>query len=73
MSTTRRNSKVICRQMLRSVRVTRVGDTDFLVDEQVDRFRVDLHPTGGWLVHRSGESSCVASLANDVAINRKSP
>ena len=25
--------------MLRSVRVTRVGDTDFLVDEQVDRFR----------------------------------
>jgi DNA-directed RNA polymerase subunit beta' len=31
--------EVICRQMLRSVRVTRVGDTDFLVDEQVDRFR----------------------------------
>src|SRR5512142_814285 len=25
--------------MLRSVRVTRVGDTDFLIDEQVDRFR----------------------------------
>ncbi|HLJ73176.1 MAG TPA: DNA-directed RNA polymerase subunit beta', partial [Thermoanaerobaculia bacterium] len=31
--------ETICRQMLRSVRVTRVGDTDFLVDEQVDRFR----------------------------------
>ncbi|MEA2464309.1 MAG: DNA-directed polymerase subunit beta [Acidobacteriota bacterium] len=31
--------EVICRQMLRSVRVTRVGDRDFLVDEQVDRFR----------------------------------
>ena len=31
--------EVITRQMLRSVRVTRVGDTDFLVDEQVDRFR----------------------------------
>src|SRR5438874_3315041 len=29
----------ICRQMLPSVRVTAVGDTDFLVDEQVDRFR----------------------------------
>jgi len=25
--------------MLRSVRMTRVGDTDFLVDEQLDRFR----------------------------------
>src|SRR5205814_2219205 len=31
--------ETICRQMLRSVRITRVGDTDFLVDEQVDRFR----------------------------------
>ena len=31
--------KVICRQMLRSVCVTRVGDTDFLVHDQVDRFR----------------------------------
>jgi DNA-directed RNA polymerase subunit beta' len=31
--------ETICRQMMRSVRVTRVGDTDFLVDEQVDRFR----------------------------------
>ncbi|HVR41253.1 MAG TPA: DNA-directed RNA polymerase subunit beta', partial [Thermoanaerobaculia bacterium] len=31
--------ETICRQMLRSVRVTRVGDTDFLVDEQADRFR----------------------------------
>jgi len=35
--------EVICRQMLRSVRVTRVGDTDFLrnqtIGEQVDRFR----------------------------------
>ena len=31
--------EVIARQMLRSVKVTRVGDTDFLIDEQVDRFR----------------------------------
>ncbi len=31
--------EVIVRQMMRSVRVSRVGDTDFLVDEQVDRFR----------------------------------
>ncbi|MEA2165605.1 MAG: DNA-directed polymerase subunit beta [Thermoanaerobaculia bacterium] len=35
--------EVICRQMLRSVRVTRVSDTDFLtceaIGEQVDRFR----------------------------------
>ncbi len=31
--------EVIVRQMLRSVKVTRVGDTDFLIDEQVDRFR----------------------------------
>ncbi|HXI13024.1 MAG TPA: DNA-directed RNA polymerase subunit beta' [Thermoanaerobaculia bacterium] len=31
--------EVITRQMMRSVRVTRVGDTDFLIDEQVDRFR----------------------------------
>ncbi|MHB8998080.1 MAG: DNA-directed RNA polymerase subunit beta' [Thermoanaerobaculia bacterium] len=31
--------EVIVRQMMRSVRVTRVGDTDFLIDEQVDRFR----------------------------------
>jgi RNA polymerase Rpb1, domain 5. len=36
--------EVICRQMLRSVRVTRVGDTDFLSNhsngEQVDRLRL---------------------------------
>jgi DNA-directed RNA polymerase subunit beta' len=31
--------ETIVRQMMRSVRVTRVGDTDFLIDEQVDRFR----------------------------------
>ena len=31
--------ETIVRQMMRSVRVSRVGDTDFLVDEQVDRFR----------------------------------
>jgi DNA-directed RNA polymerase subunit beta' len=31
--------EVIVRQMLRWVKVTDVGDTDFLIDEQVDRFR----------------------------------
>jgi len=31
--------ETIVRQMMRSVKVTRVGDTDFLIDEQVDRFR----------------------------------
>ena len=31
--------EAIGRQMLRSVKVEDVGDTDFLVDEQVDRFR----------------------------------
>jgi DNA-directed RNA polymerase subunit beta' len=31
--------EVIVRQMLRWVKVTDVGDTDFLLDEQVDRFR----------------------------------
>jgi DNA-directed RNA polymerase subunit beta' len=31
--------EVIVRQMMRSVRVEDVGDTEFLVDEQVDKFR----------------------------------
>jgi DNA-directed RNA polymerase subunit beta' len=31
--------EVIVRQMMRSMKVEEVGDTDFLVDEQVDRFR----------------------------------
>ncbi|MGK2859526.1 MAG: DNA-directed RNA polymerase subunit beta' [Thermoanaerobaculia bacterium] len=31
--------ETIVRQMMRSVRVSKVGDTDFLIDEQVDRFR----------------------------------
>ena len=31
--------EVIVRQMMRSVRIEEVGDTDFLVDEQVDRWR----------------------------------
>jgi len=33
--------EVIVRQMLRWVRVKEVGDTDFLIDEQVDRFRFE--------------------------------
>jgi DNA-directed RNA polymerase subunit beta' len=45
--------EVICRQMLRSVRVTRVGDTDFLVDEQVDRFR--FMEENEKVMNRSGE------------------
>jgi DNA-directed RNA polymerase subunit beta' len=31
--------EVIVRQMMRSVKIEEVGDTEFLVDEQVDRFR----------------------------------
>ena len=31
--------EVIVRQMMRSVRIEEVGDTEFLVDEQVDKFR----------------------------------
>ena len=33
--------EVIVRQMLRSVKVESVGDTDFLIDEQVDKSRFD--------------------------------
>jgi hypothetical protein len=43
VATNDKHIEVICRQMLRSVRVTRVGDSDFLsyqaMREQVDRFR----------------------------------
>ena len=31
--------EVIVRQMMRSVKIEEVGDTDFLIDEQADRFR----------------------------------
>ena len=31
--------EVIVRQMMRSVKIEEVGDTDFLIDEQVDRWR----------------------------------
>src|SRR5687768_8708306 len=33
--------EVIVRQMMRSVKIEEVGDTDFLIDEQVDRFRFE--------------------------------
>ena len=33
--------EVIVRQMMRSVKVEDVGDTEFLIDEQVDRFRFE--------------------------------
>jgi DNA-directed RNA polymerase subunit beta' len=33
--------EVIVRQMMRSVKVEDVGDTDFLIEEQVDRFRFE--------------------------------
>ncbi len=33
--------EVIVRQMLRWVKIKDVGDTDFLIDEQVDRFRLE--------------------------------
>jgi DNA-directed RNA polymerase subunit beta' len=31
--------EVVVRQMMRSVKIEEVGDTEFLIDEQVDRFR----------------------------------
>ncbi|MEM7483293.1 MAG: DNA-directed RNA polymerase subunit beta' [Acidobacteriota bacterium] len=34
-----KHCEVIVRQMMRSVKIENVGDTQFLVDEQVDRFR----------------------------------
>jgi DNA-directed RNA polymerase subunit beta' len=34
-----KHCEVIVRQMMRSVKIEDVGDTEFLVDEQVDRFR----------------------------------
>ncbi len=33
--------EVIVRQMMRSVRIEEVGDTEFLIDEQVDKFRFE--------------------------------
>jgi DNA-directed RNA polymerase subunit beta' len=33
--------EVIVRQMMRSVKIDEVGDTEFLIDEQVDRFRFE--------------------------------
>src|SRR5262249_50132007 len=33
--------EVIVRQMMRSVKIEEVGDTEFLIDEQVDRFRFE--------------------------------
>ena len=33
--------EVICRQMLRRVRITRVGDTEFLVDQAVDKWKFE--------------------------------
>jgi DNA-directed RNA polymerase subunit beta' len=33
--------EVIVRQMMRSVKIEEVGDTDFLIEEQVDRFRFE--------------------------------
>ena len=38
--------EVIVRQMLRSVKVESVGDTDFLIDEQVDKSRFDGRTSG---------------------------
>jgi DNA-directed RNA polymerase subunit beta' len=34
-----KHCEVIVRQMMRSVKIEEVGDTEFLVDEQVDKFR----------------------------------
>ena len=34
-----KHCEVIVRQMMRSVKIKEVGDTNFLIDEQVDRFR----------------------------------
>jgi DNA-directed RNA polymerase subunit beta' len=44
--------EVIVRQMLRWVKVEEVGDTEFLVDEQVDKFRFD--EENERVIHASG-------------------
>ena len=45
--------EVIVRQMLRWVKIKEVGDTDFLLEEQVDRFRFEDENVASW--ERGGE------------------
>jgi DNA-directed RNA polymerase beta' subunit len=52
--------EVIVRQMLRRVRIRKVGDTDFLVDQVVDRIRVDR--VNRELVARGGEAATYAPM-----------
>ena len=40
--------EVIVRQMMRSVKIEEVGDTEFLIDEQVDRWRSRRRTTACW-------------------------
>jgi DNA-directed RNA polymerase subunit beta' len=50
--------EVIVRQMMRSVKIEEVGDTEFLIDEQVDRFRFE------------EENERVITAGGDAAIGR---
>jgi len=46
---------VIVRQMMRWVKIEDVGDTDFIIDEQVDKFR--FHEENQRVLTRGGEAS----------------
>ena len=50
--------EVIVRQMLRRVRIKEVGDTDFLVGEQVEKHALRVGRTSGW--SREGKQPAVA-------------
>ena len=52
--------EVIVRQMMRSVKIEEVGDTEFLVDEQVDKWRFRKR-TSGCRRRRPGRRSAVRS------------
>ncbi len=50
-----KHCEVIVRQMMRSVKIEEVGDTNFLIDEQVDRFR--FHAENERVVQAGGRPS----------------
>ena len=53
--------EVIVRQMLRRVRIKEVGDTDFLVGDQVEKWRFD-EENGRVLIGRGGEPAIAEPL-----------
>jgi len=71
--------EVIVRQMMRSVKIEDVGDTEFLIDEQVDRFRFE--DENGRIVAAGGQAATArpmllgitkASLSTDSFISAAS-